>query len=88
MDQHIGKRLRARRLEIGMAQEELAELLGITFQQIQKYERGVNRIAASRLYEIAEAIDVEITYFFENVSRGGSAPQSRSKRPSARRPKG
>ena len=56
IDRKIGQRVRSRRLEIGMSQERLAELLGITFQQVQKYEKGVNRIAASRLFDISAAL--------------------------------
>ncbi len=67
VDRHIGARVRARRLEIGMSQEKFADLLGVTFQQIQKYEKGVNRIAASRLYYMTEALDVSISYFFEGL---------------------
>lgn len=69
VDTHIGRRLRHRRLEIGMSQEQLAESLGVTFQQIQKYEKGVNRVAASRLYDITKALEVEITYFFEGLPK-------------------
>jgi transcriptional regulator with XRE-family HTH domain len=68
IDRKIGQRVRTRRLEIGMSQERLAELLGVTFQQVQKYEKGVNRIAASRLYDIAAALDMPAARFFENLS--------------------
>jgi transcriptional regulator with XRE-family HTH domain len=68
VDRHIGNQVRARRLAIGMTQEKLADLLGITFQQVQKYEKGVNRIAASRLYEITQALDVSVAYFFEGLA--------------------
>jgi DNA-binding XRE family transcriptional regulator len=68
VDRHIGARLRERRLEIGMSQEKLAELLGVTFQQIQKYENGVNRIAASRLYDMTKALEVSVAYFFEGLA--------------------
>ena len=80
VDKKLGQRVRSRRLEIGMSQERLAELLGVTFQQVQKYEKGVNRIAASRLYDIAAALDVPIARFFENlgVGRTGSGvPEGR-----------
>lgn len=72
VDRHIGRRLRERRLAIGMSQETLADLLGVTFQQIQKYEKGVNRIAASRLYSMAKALEIDITHFFEGVDDGKS----------------
>lgn len=68
VDRRVGQRLRTRRLEIGMSQERLAEILGITFQQIQKYEKGVNRIAASRLFDISSALDLPIARFFEGLS--------------------
>ena len=73
VDRKIGQRVRSRRLEIGMSQERLAELLGVTFQQVQKYEKGVNRIAASRLYDIAAALDMPAARFFEGLSVGRSA---------------
>ncbi|MGE0830194.1 MAG: helix-turn-helix domain-containing protein, partial [Hyphomonadaceae bacterium] len=64
LDHKIGLKVRSRRLEIGMSQERLAEKLGVTFQQIQKYEKGVNRIAASRLFGVAKALDVPVGFFF------------------------
>ncbi len=70
IDRKIGQRVRTRRLEIGMSQERLAVLLGVTFQQVQKYEKGVNRIAASRLYDIAASLDMPAARFFENLSGG------------------
>ncbi len=68
VDRRLGQRVRTRRLEIGMSQERLAELLGVTFQQVQKYEKGVNRIAASRLFDIAAALDLPVSRFFEGLS--------------------
>ncbi len=68
IDRRIGQRVKARRLEIGMSQESLADLLGVTFQQVQKYEKGVNRISASRLFECAAALNVPVGYFFEGLS--------------------
>ncbi len=68
VDRRLGQRVRTRRLEIGMSQEKLAELLGVTFQQVQKYEKGVNRIAASRLYDIASALDMSVARFFEGIA--------------------
>jgi transcriptional regulator with XRE-family HTH domain len=64
VDVLVGKRVRARRTELGMSQTQLAEVLKITFQQVQKYERGVNRVTCSRLSEIASALNVPITFFF------------------------
>ncbi|HVK82265.1 MAG TPA: helix-turn-helix transcriptional regulator [Verrucomicrobiae bacterium] len=63
----VGARARTRRLELGMSQERLAELLGVTFQQVQKYEKGVNRIASGRLYDISTALEVNVGYFFETM---------------------
>lgn len=70
IDIHVGNRLRARRLVLGLSQEKLGERLGITFQQIQKYEKGTNRVSASKLQAAAEVLGVPISYFFEdnNVS--------------------
>lgn len=68
IDKKIGQRVRSRRLEIGMSQERLAELLGVTFQQVQKYEKGVNRIAASRLHDIGASLDMPVARFFEGLA--------------------
>lgn len=68
VDQLVGKMLRIRRKFLDMTQQDLADKVGITFQQVQKYERGVNRISASRLFDIAIALGVPITYFFKNPS--------------------
>lgn len=74
VDRRLGQRVRTRRLEIGMSQEKLAEILGVTFQQVQKYEKGVNRIAASRLFDISGALDMSISKFFEGI--GGARAKS------------
>ncbi|MBB4038967.1 transcriptional regulator with XRE-family HTH domain [Microvirga flocculans] len=66
-DKHIGSRVRARRIMLGMSQEKLADALGLTFQQIQKYEKGVNRIGASRLLQMSGILDVSIEFFFEGL---------------------
>ena len=68
VDGHVGSRVRLRRMLIGMSQEKLGELLGLTFQQVQKYEKGANRIGASRLYEISHILGVPVSYFFDDVS--------------------
>ena len=73
VDKRIGQRVRSRRLEISMSQERLAELLGVTFQQVQKYEKGVNRIAASRLFDIASSLDIPVARFFEGLTSARSA---------------
>jgi transcriptional regulator with XRE-family HTH domain len=67
VDKHVGERVRMRRIMMKMSQTELAEKLGITFQQVQKYEKGTNRIGAGRLHRISQILDVPITYFFEDV---------------------
>jgi transcriptional regulator with XRE-family HTH domain len=67
IDIHVGSRLRMRRTLLGLSQEKLGEAVGITFQQLQKYERGANRISASRLYHLAQVLDVAIGYFFEDM---------------------
>ncbi|AZY93742.1 MULTISPECIES: helix-turn-helix domain-containing protein [Paracoccus] len=70
VDVHVGKRIRHRRWMIGMTQQQLADKVGIKFQQIQKYETGMNRVSASRLWDIARAVDVPVSFFFEGLSEG------------------
>lgn len=67
IDVHVGARVRLRRTLLGMSQEKLGEALGLTFQQVQKYERGANRIGASRLYDLSRVLDVPIAYFYEDM---------------------
>ncbi|MGR3323302.1 MAG: helix-turn-helix domain-containing protein [Pseudooceanicola sp.] len=67
VDVHVGKRIRHRRWLVGMTQQQLAECVGIKFQQIQKYETGANRVSASRLWDIADALDVPVSFFFEGL---------------------
>jgi transcriptional regulator with XRE-family HTH domain len=67
-DQYVGARVRMRRLQLGMSQTKLAEALGVTFQQVQKYEKGANRISASRLQQISNILQAPMSYFFENAS--------------------
>jgi transcriptional regulator with XRE-family HTH domain len=74
IDIHVGARLRMRRLMVGMSQEKLADALGITFQQIQKYEKGANRIGASRLQELARLLSVPPAFFFEDAPSGFAEP--------------
>jgi transcriptional regulator with XRE-family HTH domain len=71
IDGQVGNRVRIRRMLIGMSQEKLGDLLGLTFQQVQKYEKGINRIGAGRLFEIARILDVPIDFFYEGVSSDG-----------------
>lgn len=72
VDRHVGRRLRQRRMLLGLSQERLAVSLGLTFQQIQKYERGVNRIGAGRLFDLSRQLDVPIGYFFDGLGKSGS----------------
>lgn len=67
VDVHVGKRIRQRRWLAGMTQQKLAEIVGIKFQQIQKYETGANRVSASRLWDIADALEVEVSFFFDGL---------------------
>jgi len=71
IDVHVGSRLRLRRTLLGMSQEKLGDAIDLTFQQVQKYERGANRIGASRLYELARVLDVPVSYFFEELEADG-----------------
>ncbi len=81
IDIHVGARVRMRRLMLGMSQDRLAETLGLTFQQIQKYEKGVNRIGASRLFQLSEALAVDVQFFYSDLPR--SAPTSEKNEPLA-----
>ena len=74
IDAHVGNRMRLRRMLIGLSQERMGEMLGLTFQQVQKYEKGVNRIGAGRLYQIADILSVPVSYFYEGfVGEGDKA---------------
>jgi len=68
IDIHVGSRVRMRRKLMGVSQEKLAEALGLTFQQVQKYERGVNRVSASKLFETSKFLGVEVSYFFDGLA--------------------
>ncbi len=74
IDKHVGSRVRMRRMMLGMSQEKLGDALGLTFQQVQKYEKGTNRIGASRLQQISQILQVPVSFFFEG------APDRRSTR--------
>lgn len=71
IDSHVGRRLRQRRIELGMSQQKLSGVTGVSYQQIQKYERGTNRIGASMLWLLSDVLNVETAYFFEGLSRHG-----------------
>ncbi|MBI2236571.1 MAG: helix-turn-helix transcriptional regulator [Magnetospirillum sp.] len=68
IDVHVGGRVRLRRTLLGMSQEKLGEAIGLTFQQVQKYERGANRIGASRLFDLSRVLDVPVSFFFDDIS--------------------
>jgi transcriptional regulator with XRE-family HTH domain len=79
-DRHVGSRIRERRIMLGLTQHQMAELIGVTYQQAHKYEKGINRVAAGRLYHIAQALGVEVGYFFEGLARDNGVkarPQQR-----------
>lgn len=76
IDRHVGLRIRMRRKELGVSQEKLAESIGLTFQQVQKYERAANRVSASKLWEMARALNTSVAYFYEGLGEAVGAPSS------------
>jgi transcriptional regulator with XRE-family HTH domain len=74
IDKHVGSRVRMRRMMLGMSQEKLGDALGLTFQQVQKYEKGTNRIGASRLQQISQILQVPVAFFFEGAPNVPSGP--------------
>src|SRR5262245_60232500 len=72
VDRHVGLRIRMRRKELGVSQEKLAEIVGLTFQQIQKYERAANRVSASKLWEVAIALQTTVAYFYEGLDEAAT----------------
>ena len=76
IDRHVGLRIRMRRKELGVSQERLAESIGLTFQQVQKYERAANRVSASKLWEMSRALNTSISYFYEGLSDTPEPPGS------------
>jgi transcriptional regulator with XRE-family HTH domain len=80
VDRHVGARMRDRRILLGLTQHQVADLIGVTYQQAHKYEKGINRVAAGRLYSIAQALGVEVGYFYEGLQTAGRlvpSPQQR-----------
>lgn len=80
IDRHVGARIRERRIMLGFTQQQLADLIGVTYQQAHKYERGINRVSAGRLFEVAQVLSVPVNYFFDGLTdeRGGSiSPRER-----------
>ena len=78
IDVHVGKRMRMRRMMLGMSQEKLGDAFGLTFQQVQKYEKGTNRMGASRLQQAADILGVAVPFFFEGAVGGTYQPTERS----------
>jgi transcriptional regulator with XRE-family HTH domain len=80
VDDHVGARIRERRIMLGLTQQHLAELIGVTYQQAHKYERGINRVSAGRLFEIGRVLNVPVGYFYEGIGDEGmphETPRSR-----------
>lgn len=73
IDKHVGARIRERRIMMGLSQQQMADMIGVTYQQAHKYERGINRISAGRLYEITQVLSVPVSYFFDGLE--GSTEQ-------------
>ena len=73
VDVFVGQRLRQRRISLGITQEDMANALGLSFQQVQKYEKGTNRVSASRLYELAQVLDVPVQFFFDGAGNDEEA---------------
>ena len=71
IDRHVGARVRERRIMLGLTQQQLADLIGVTYQQAHKYERGINRVSAGRLFEIAQVLSVPVSYFFDGLDEQG-----------------
>jgi transcriptional regulator with XRE-family HTH domain len=84
VDRFVSLRIRQRRIMLGLTQQQMAELIGVTYQQAHKYETGINRISAGRLYQIARALGVEISHFFEDVEPGGGAARNQELMPQQR----
>src|SRR5919106_1249024 len=76
IDRHVGARVRQRRVMLGLTQQQMADLIGVTYQQAHKYEKGINRVAAGRLYQMARVLGVDIGYFFEGLNGGDGTFQA------------
>lgn len=81
LDQRIGERIRLRRTELGLTQDQLAAALGVSYQQIQKYENGANRISAARLWQIGRRLEVPVGWFFDEPGESGEDPEGRAAHP-------
>ena len=84
IDDHVGARIRERRIMLGLTQQQLAELIGVTYQQAHKYERGINRVSAGRLFEIARVLNAPITYFYEGLGEEQPRPRDAASADAAR----
>ena len=80
VDRYVSLRIRQRRIMLGLTQQQMAELIGVTYQQAHKYEKGINRVAAGRLYRIAQALGAEVSYFYEGLHAAGGFMPSPSQR--------
>jgi transcriptional regulator with XRE-family HTH domain len=84
VDRYVSLRIRQRRIMLGLTQQQMAELIGVTYQQAHKYETGINRISAGRLYQIARALGVDIGHFFEDMEPGGAPARNQELMPQQR----
>ena len=82
VDKYVGSRVRMRRIMLGMSQEKLGEALGLTFQQVQKYEKGTNRVGASRIQQISEILQVPVSFFFDGAPNACEQPRATADAPS------
>src|SRR5205085_11699364 len=80
IDDHVGGRIRERRIMLGLTQQQLAEMIGVTYQQAHKYERGINRVSAGRLFAIARALSMAVGYFYEGIGEEGVRPVTQRER--------
>ncbi|HEY1798252.1 MAG TPA: helix-turn-helix transcriptional regulator [Stellaceae bacterium] len=80
IDRHVGARVRERRIMMGLTQQQLADLLGVTYQQAHKYERGINRVSAGRLYEVSQVLSVPVSFFFDGLQDEDTRPVSARER--------
>jgi transcriptional regulator with XRE-family HTH domain len=80
IDDHVGMRIRERRIMLGLTQQQLAEMIGVTYQQAHKYERGINRVSAGRLFEVARVLSVPVGYFYEGIGEEGPRQVSQRER--------
>ena len=78
IDRHVGMRMRERRLLLGLTQQQMADRIGVTYQQAHKYEKGINRLSAGRLYDVARGLGVDVAYFYEGLPTGGGVVPSAS----------